>query len=107
MLERYDDVEVFIAERLAKLRQQKNISARDMSFSLGHGHGYINHIENQKAMPSIQGLCEICEFFNISIKEFFDDDTEEPVLINRIVKEIKKLDAKALEKLLEFIESIN
>ena len=35
------------AKRLAQLRNQKGVSARDMSLSLGQGAGYINNIENK------------------------------------------------------------
>lgn len=41
----------FFYERLAKLRSQKGVSARDMSLSLGQSESYINKIENKKALP--------------------------------------------------------
>ena len=107
MLGSYEDVEAFVAERLSKLRKQEDISARELSLSLGLTESYINQVENRRLMPSMEVLYYICEKFGISLKDFLDDGTEEPVLINRIVKEIKKLDAKALEKLLEFIETVN
>ena len=37
----YED---FVPERLAKLRAQKGVSARDMSLSLGQANNYINNI---------------------------------------------------------------
>ena len=40
------------AKRLAQLRNQKGVSARDMSLSLGQGAGYINNIENKNNLPS-------------------------------------------------------
>lgn len=107
MIETDRELAVFISDRIFKLRKQENISGREMSLSLGMGEAYISHIESGNAMPSIQNLFYICDYLGITLKEFFDDETEEPVLINRIVKEIKKLDAKALEKLLEFIETVN
>ena len=42
----YED---FLPERLARLRTQKGVSARDMSLSLGQANNYINNIENKKA----------------------------------------------------------
>lgn len=39
--------------RLAKLRTQKGVSARDMSLSMGQNPGYINNIETRKSMPSL------------------------------------------------------
>ena len=41
----YED---FVPERLAKLRMQKGVSARDMSLSLGQANNYINNVENKK-----------------------------------------------------------
>ena len=32
--------------RLAKLREEKGVSARDMSLSMGQNPGYINNIES-------------------------------------------------------------
>ncbi len=103
MIECYED---FISERIAKLREQKNISARDMSLSLGFGAGYINNIENKNNMPSIQGLYYICEFLRITPKDFFDDGTEAPELILELVDVCKRLDRKSLENLLEFIKNM-
>ena len=41
--------EEFTQNRIAQLRMQKNVSARDMSLSLGQNNSYINQIENKKA----------------------------------------------------------
>ena len=100
-------MENFVRNRIAELRTQKNISARDMSLSLGYGGGYINNIENKNSMPSIQGLFYICEFFKIDLKDFFDTGSKSPVLIEELIKESKKLDKETLEKLIELIKTIN
>ena len=52
--------EEFTQNRIAQLRMQKNVSARDMSLTLGQNNSYINQIENKKALPSSQGLFYIC-----------------------------------------------
>jgi len=41
----YED---FVPERLAKLRMQKGVSARDMSLSLGQANNYINNRGEQE-----------------------------------------------------------
>lgn len=38
--------------RLAKLREEKGVSARDMSLSMGQNPGYINNIESGKSFPN-------------------------------------------------------
>lgn len=42
----------FISDRIAILRTEKNISARDMSLSLGQSQNYINNIEKQSYQNS-------------------------------------------------------
>lgn len=62
--------EEFTQNRIAQLRMQKNVSARDMSLTLGQNNSYINQIENKKALPSLQGLFYICEYFGITPQQF-------------------------------------
>jgi len=95
--------EIFISQRLARLRTQMNVSARDMSLSMGQASNYINNIENGKSMPSIQGLFYICEYLKISPKDFFDDGNTNPALLNEVIEQLKPLNDKALESILAFI----
>ena len=55
--------EQFIKQRIAKLRTDKNISARELSLQLGQSTGYINTIENGKSLPSMSMFLYICEYF--------------------------------------------
>ena len=89
--------EKFTAERIAKLRTQKGVSARDMSLSLGQGESYVNKIENGHAHPSQQGLYYIFEYLGVTPKEFYDDEVEDPVKLHRIVENLKKLDDATLD----------
>ena len=50
--------------RLAQLREKKDVSARDMSLSMGHNPGYINNIESGKSMPSLSGIFYICDYLH-------------------------------------------
>ena len=88
--------EEFTQKRIIQLRMQKNVSARDMSLSLGQNKGYINQIENQKALPSLQGLFYICEYFNITPQQFFDEGDAYPDQLAAVIEDLKKLDAESL-----------
>ena len=55
--------------RLAKLRTQKGVSARDMSLSMGQNPGYINNIETGKSMPSLSGFFYICDYLDITARD--------------------------------------
>ena len=99
--------ETFIAQRLAQLRTKKNVSARDMSLSIGQSNNYVSNIENGKSAPSIQGLFYICEYLNISPKDFFDDENANPALLNDVIEQLKLLNDKALESMLSFIREVS
>lgn len=98
--------ENFIKDRIIYLRNQKGVSARDMSLSIGQNKNYINIIENGGTLPSISGLILICEYFNISLQEFFDTDNKSPNDIKELVEEIKSIDGNSIKHLTEFVKGI-
>lgn len=77
----YED---FVPERLAKLRMQKGVSARDMSLSLGQANNYINNVE-----------------------KFFDEGNPNPTALNEFIAEAKKLDSKAMSYNFGIMKELN
>lgn len=88
------------AERLYKLRVQKNVSAREMSLDIGQNDSYINRIENSRTLPSMQAFFYICEYLNISPEDFFNTDNQYPAKINEILNELYKLNNEQLDVVL-------
>ncbi len=101
------EYEVFVPERIAQLRLQKNVSARDMSLSLGQAANYINSIENRKALPSMQSFFYICEYLGVTPQEFFDEGNACPVRLRELMDEAKRLDDNALGHLLALMRELN
>lgn len=89
--------EELLATRLAKLRTEKGVSAREMSLEIGQNCSYINRIENRKSMPSMQGFLYICEYLGVTPAEFFAEDNEHPLLVNDLIQEMKDLSPEQLE----------
>lgn len=98
--------EKYLSDRIAKLRTMKKVSARDMSLSIGQNENYINHIENGKSMPSMQVFFYICEYFNISPKEFFDEEISNPPLIKAVIDDLNQLDEKQITNIHELIKGL-
>lgn len=98
--------EDFFVERIISLRNQKNVSAREMSLAIGQNGSYINRIENKQAFPSMQAFFYICEYFQISPKEFFDTDNTNPIKINMITEKLKDLDDVQLDTVLAVINGL-
>lgn len=95
-----------LAERLAQLRLEKGVSARDMSLSLGQSAGYINNIENGNNLPSMTVFFYICEYLDISPRDFFDYEVESPRRLGGIINDLRKLSPAQLEHLSAIIGDI-
>jgi len=102
-----DELMDFIAKRIQALREQKNVSAYSMSLELGQNNSYINKIENRKSNVSLEVLLYICQYFNITISDFFDTDIQYPIELQEHMKEATKLDKKALQNLTEIAKQLN
>ena len=87
----------FVRKRITELRINANVSEYTMSFELGHSKGYIQSISSGKAMPSMAGFFNICDYFNITPVEFFDDSVKEPTLLNEVFRSMKNLSEDDLE----------
>ncbi len=77
----YADYEEKFADRLAQLRLLSRVSCREMSLALGQCEGYVNKIENGKTFPSLQNFFCICDYLDVTPKEFFSfigDEAELP-----------------------------
>ena len=96
-----------VYKRQTQLRMQRNVSARDMSLSLGQANNYINSIENRKALPSMQSFFYICEYLGVTPQEFFDEGNACPVRLRELLDEAKRLDDNALGHLLALMRELN
>ena len=89
-------------DRLAELRIEYGISARDLSLSIGQNEHYINQIENHCFYPSMQAFIYICEYLNITPCQFFNIEIKSPYEIDVIIEQISEMspDNRKLIKLL-------
>ncbi len=94
------------ALRLATLRMQKGVSAREMSLDLGMNTSYINSIECGKALPAMKQFFYICEYLDISPAEFFDTRQNNPHKFAELNADLQKLNAKELENISAIVKSI-
>ena len=92
--------------RLAKLRTQKGVSARDMSLSMGQNPGYINNIETGKSMPSLSGFFYICDYLDIPARDFFDDGNEYPEQLRAVFQDMQKLSPEQLQNIHAIVKGL-
>lgn len=99
--------EDFFYDRLIQLRLQKGVSARDMSLSLGQSSGYINKVENKQILPSLTVFFYICEYLNITPKEFFDDTIKYPQQTHELINDIQALDNELIDSISNIVKSLS
>lgn len=92
--------------RLSQLREERGVSARDMSLSMGQNPGYINNIESGKSMPSLSGVFYICDYLGITPSEFFDTGVKNPTKLKEIIMNLKRLDDRQLDNIASLVKDI-
>lgn len=97
----------FIRERISTLRLKKEVSEYKMSLDLGHSKSYIQSISSGRAVPSLNELLYICEYFGVTPKQFFDEETEEPELVNKLLELTRKMSSDDLNMLVSLAERLN
>ena len=73
---------------------------------MGQNPGYINNIETGKSMPSLSGFFYICDYLGITPSEFFDMDSNNPIKLKSITKDLQKLNDSQLNAISIFIKEL-
>ncbi len=100
------DIKEF-SRRLSVLRLNKDVSARDMSLSIGQSPSYINNIETGVSFPSMTAFFYICEYLGITPQEFFEVDSQNPVKEKELLKAAKGLTNEQLDHLIAIAKGLN
>ena len=98
--------EKFVRDRITQLRLHKGVSEYRMSYDLGHSRGYVHNISSGKALPPLKEFFAICEYFDLTPHEFFDEQTQNPELIQKAIGGMQKLGEKDLLMLLGLINRL-
>lgn len=94
------------AFRLSALRQAKNVTARDMSISLGQSHNFIHNIESGKNFPTMLNFFYICEYLGVSAQEFFNYDNANSLAMSEVIGNLEKLNKEQFENISSVIKDL-
>ena len=95
--------EEFIRNGITQLRLAKGVSEYQMSYDLGHSRGYVYNISSGKALPPLKEFLAICDYFEITPQQFFDDASHYPELIQKAINGMQQLNENDLLLLLSII----
>lgn len=100
------EYEALFIKQLEKFRQQKDVSMREMSLSMGQSPGYIAKLLSGHNSPKMITFYWICDYFKITPSEFFDEHTENPVLLKPLIGDLQKLNEEQLLHLTAIIKDL-
>lgn len=98
--------ERFVGERISVLRNQKKVSAREMSLAIGQNESYINRIENGHTLPSMQCFFYICEYLEITPSDFFNIEYNTYQKANSALAELREMDIEQLDAIIQFAQKL-
>lgn len=93
----------YISQRITELRIKKGIAEHRMSLDLGHSRSYMQSISSGRALPSMTEFLAICDYLDVSPKDFFDESNPNPPLLEEIDKKIRHFSDDDLILLLNII----
>ena len=96
----------FIGDRITSLRIGRDISERALSNTIGKSDNYINSITTGRTFPSIESLLSICDYFEITIFDFFYPSVQNPELLKKAYDEIIRISADNLEEFILILQSM-
>jgi transcriptional regulator with XRE-family HTH domain len=68
------EIKAKIGIRIKELREIKNMSQKDLSYSSDLDRSYIASVENGKRNISIVNIEKIAKALDVSLKDFFNND---------------------------------
>ncbi len=81
----------YIVNRITELRLKKGVAEHRMSLDLGHSRSYMQGISSGRALPSMTEFLAICDYLEVSPKDFFDEGNLNPSLLQTTLDKLKGL----------------
>ncbi|MGB3368775.1 MAG: helix-turn-helix transcriptional regulator [Acidaminobacteraceae bacterium] len=98
-----------VAERITYLRTQKGYTVNKLANLSGLSQSFVRQIELGSKNPTIESITYLCDALNISLHDFFNEETEETPkeLIEILNIQLATLDSKQLKILIDTAKVFN
>lgn len=97
----------FVADRITELCLKKNVSEYQMSLDLGRNKTYIQSITSGRNLPKMQQFFEICNYFEITPEEFFDQNLHNIPLYHKATDLLKEVDEDDLLAIISVLSRLS
>ena len=119
-----EKIETYIREKIVELKNKncKDIADTTLSQLMGFNSSYLAHLTSGKTLPSLYALQKMCNFFEITLRDFFDEEYEgaksmeflrhkahdklRPEHISKLMELLERLDSEDIENLLGICDKL-
>ena len=95
-----------IAKRITYFRTLKSYSINKLANLAGISQSYLRDVELGKKNPTIETLSYICDALEISLKDFFNDDTQKTIADDPLIEKICQLSQEQRNTLSAFLDAM-
>lgn len=95
-----------VAERIRFFREQKGITVNKLANLSGISQSFLREVELGNKKPTVETVSLLCDALNITLRDFFDDNTQSALLDNNLIKQIYCLTPKQQELLSNFLKAL-
>lgn len=99
-------MEFDVVKRIQFLREQKGYTVNKLANLSGISQSFLRDIELHKKKPTVDTLAEICFALDVSLRDFFDDDTAHSLSADPLMKEIYRMTPEQRKALAKFLKTI-
>lgn len=90
--------------RVGYVRNQANLSAREVSLRMGMSPQYVAQLESGRIVLTVEKLLQILEICNFPIERFFSSNIEDYSVDNELKSLIESLPADKKKNIIEFMK---
>lgn len=95
-----------VGQRIRELREQKNYTLNKLANHAGVSQSYLRDVELGNKNPTVAFLSLVCQSLDISLKDFFCEESETDFLNDPIMQAIYKLTPEQKDSLLLFLKTM-
>ena len=88
-MEEKKDFNVVIGNNLLKLRKNMKLTQMEVAEKFNYSDKSISKWEKGESLPSVEVLCELAQFYGVSLDYLTNENNDEEIKVNKKIKEPK------------------
>lgn len=99
-----------VLKKITELRTERHWTEYQLAEASGLTQSTISSWYRKNMLPTLPSLIKICDAFNISVSQFFLEDSTQAILLNekqiQLIEAASKLNADQYKALLTFLQTL-